>query len=186
MLRLATHAMATRFELVLAAEGRDARAAGEEALARIEACDARYSLFRRDSLVSRINREAVDRPVRLDEETYELLALCLELRDETRGAFDVSVGRRMRELGFHPGRGSAAGRTSSTPGRGRSVSRLQGPRSTSARSARATRSTRPPEACASTGSPTRCCREARAASWRWEDRKASRDGGCGCDATPPS
>ena len=54
MLRLATHAMGTRFELVLG--GLDdirLRAAGESALEVIEECDRGLSLFRRDSLLAR-------------------------------------------------------------------------------------------------------------------------------------
>ncbi len=104
--RLAVAAMGTRFELVL--EGEDearARAAGEEALRVIEQCDLRYSLFRQDSMIARINRVAAERPVRLDEETFELLQACLALRDATDGAFDVTIGPLMRALGFHAGTG---------------------------------------------------------------------------------
>ena len=59
LLRTATFAMGTRFELVL--DARDpvrARASAEEVMGAIEECDARYSRFRTDSLVARINREA--------------------------------------------------------------------------------------------------------------------------------
>lgn len=105
--RLATLAMGARFELVL--EGRDrihARAAGEAALEEIERCDARWSLFRTDSLIARVNREAVQRDVPLDADTFELLTACEELRALTDGAFDVAVGQRMAALGF---RGAADG-----------------------------------------------------------------------------
>lgn len=97
--RLATAAMGTRFELVLA--GRDAthaRAAGEAALELIESADARYSRFRSDSLISRINREASTAAVRVDPQTFQLLARCLELRQATDGAFDVCVGVPMDRL----------------------------------------------------------------------------------------
>lgn len=99
--RLATLAMGARFELVL--EGRDrahARAAGEAALEEFERCDARWSLFRSDSLIARVNREAAQRDVQLDHETYELLAACAQLRELTQGAFDVALGARMAALGF--------------------------------------------------------------------------------------
>jgi len=106
LLRTATFAMATRFELVL--EARDpahARSSAEAACEVIEECDARYSRFRSDSLVSRINREAGSRWVRIDPETFEFLSRCLELRRETDGAFDICVGAAMnhaRTLGFAP------------------------------------------------------------------------------------
>ncbi len=106
--RLATLAMGARFELVL--EGRDgahARAAGEAALEEIERCDARWSLFRSDSLIARVNREAAQREVQLDADTFELLAACDASRELTAGAFDIAVGARMAELGFRSGVGRA-------------------------------------------------------------------------------
>jgi thiamine biosynthesis lipoprotein len=121
--RLATLAMGARFEVVLEARDRShARAAGEAALEEIERCDARWSLFRSDSLVARVNREAGEREVLLDHETFELLAACAQLRERTLGAFDVALGVRMRELGFRgaapsPGAANtgAASRAAATP-----------------------------------------------------------------------
>ena len=72
LVRLALHAMGTRFELVLEGDedgpGAEAylRAAGEVALAEVEQVDARLSLFRRDSLLSHIQRNAAEQPVRVD------------------------------------------------------------------------------------------------------------------------
>lgn len=88
--------MGTRFELLLA--GRDpahARAAAEGALAIIEECDAHYSRFRSDSLLSRINREAGHAWVRVDPQTFELLAACASFQQSSDGAFDICVGRAM-------------------------------------------------------------------------------------------
>ena len=85
--------MGTRFELVL--EGLDpvhARAAGEAALEVILDCDSRWSRFRTDSLISRINREAGMRAVRVDPLTFELLARCAQLERNSDGAFNVCVG----------------------------------------------------------------------------------------------
>src|ERR1051325_4730967 len=85
--------MGTRFELVL--DGRDpvrAKTAGEAAMAILEECHARLSRFESDSIVSRINREANESWVRVDSETFELLARCGELEGETDGAFNVCVG----------------------------------------------------------------------------------------------
>ena len=103
LLRLATHAMGTRFELVLPAEGLDEpnlRAAGEEALLEIEDCDRRLSLFRRDSLVAEINRRAAAHAVRVDPDTARLLALCERVWRDSRGAFDPSVAPLMEAAGF--------------------------------------------------------------------------------------
>jgi len=98
ILRLAAAAMGTRFELVLAPrDARDEvrlRAAGEAALERVEECDRRYSLFRSDSLVSLVNREACAREVRLDEEAYALFEVCLDAWRASDGAFDLTAGVR--------------------------------------------------------------------------------------------
>jgi FAD:protein FMN transferase len=109
---LAVAAMGTRFELVLAGFGariggdpfdlRRWRAAGELALAEIEECDRLLSRFRRDSLLSRVNRRAAVEPVLLDQDTFELLEVCARVHRESAGAFDVTVGPRMSSLGFHP------------------------------------------------------------------------------------
>lgn len=102
VLRLATHAMGTRFELVLA--GGDPvllRAAGEEAVRLIEEADQRLSLFRRDSLLAHINRTAHTSAVRLDLDTFDLLAVADEVARATSGAFDPSVAPLLRALGLH-------------------------------------------------------------------------------------
>ena len=105
LLRLATHAMGTRFELVLVAEGSaldatNLRAAGEEALAEIEECDRRLSLFARDSLLGHVNRTCATRAVRLDRDTYRMLELCDEVWRASRGAFDPTIAPLMEARGF--------------------------------------------------------------------------------------
>ncbi|MCC7012131.1 MAG: FAD:protein FMN transferase [Planctomycetes bacterium] len=101
LVRLATEACGTRFELVLDGEDEPrARAAGEAALELVERCDQRFSVFRSDSLIARVNREAAERPVRLDPETYALLERCSALQRATSAAFDIAVGPLMRTFGF--------------------------------------------------------------------------------------
>ncbi len=99
--RLATHAMGTRFEFVL--HGQDPvrlRAAGEAALAEVLSLHHRLSAFDPASEVSRLNREAGGGWVRVDEQVFELLALCGDVWSATRGAFDITVGPLMRAWGF--------------------------------------------------------------------------------------
>src|SRR5687768_17343261 len=101
IVRLATFAMGTRFELVLAgANEAHLRAAGEEAIAEIQLWHQRLNYFARDSLVTRINALAPSHPVALDPETFALLARCIELSQETRGAFDITIAPLMRRWGF--------------------------------------------------------------------------------------
>lgn len=100
-LRLATFAMATRFELVLAGEEEAGlRAAGEAALAEIHDWEARLSAFRPDSFLSYINRHAAERAIPLDEDVYALFRDAMEVHRLSGGAFDVTVGPLMRALGF--------------------------------------------------------------------------------------
>jgi thiamine biosynthesis lipoprotein ApbE len=90
MLLLATHAMGTRFELVLQGEDeRELRAVGEETIREIEEWHRRLSRFEAGSDVSRLNRDA---SARVDSEMRELLALCERVRVESGGAFDVRCG----------------------------------------------------------------------------------------------
>ncbi len=104
---LATHAMGTRFELVL--DGGDPhrlRAAGEAALREIEECHRRFNLFDPGSWLNTINRRAATEPVRLDDLTFGLLETCAQVHQDSGGAFDVTVAPLMRAWGFHgePGR----------------------------------------------------------------------------------
>ena len=94
--------MGTRFELLLS--GTDARALNgllDQLVEEIEEWDRRLSLFRSDSLVAHINRQAASRPVRLDGQTFGLLATCLQVYRDSQGAFDVTVAPLMRSFGFH-------------------------------------------------------------------------------------
>ena len=107
LVRLALHAMGTRFELVLEGENdgplteAHLRAAGEEALEEVELLDARLSLFRRDSLLSHIQRNAATQPVGIDPDTFSLFELCADVCSASQGAFDPTVAPLMRAYGLH-------------------------------------------------------------------------------------
>lgn len=109
LVRMATDAMATRFELVLDGPDEAAlRAAGEDALEAIIEAERRLSAFAPGSLLSYVNREAAAGPVRIDADLLELLELCRRVTGQSGGAFDVTVGPLMRAWGF---RGEAAAPT---------------------------------------------------------------------------
>jgi len=106
--RAAAHAMGTRFEIALAGgEEWVLRAAGEAALAEVVELEARLSVFRPGSLLSHVNRTAAERPVRLDGDTFALIAAALDLCRMTEGAFDITVAPLMRAWGFHDASSSA-------------------------------------------------------------------------------
>lgn len=97
MVTLSTHAMATRFELVLyGADEVRLRAAGEEALAEIERLEAQLSAYRADSEISGINRRAARVAVRVEPRLFHLLKHCVAFSAATDGAFDVTVGPLVR------------------------------------------------------------------------------------------
>jgi thiamine biosynthesis lipoprotein len=114
-LRMARAAMGTRFEVAIPraryrTENRefppqpvDMQAAAEEALDEIEWHDRRLSLFRKDSFLSHVNRNAAAGPVPVDPDLFELLEVCRDVHAASSGAFDVSVGFLMRQWGFHGG-----------------------------------------------------------------------------------
>jgi thiamine biosynthesis lipoprotein len=97
MVTLSTHAMATRFELVLyGADEVRLRAAGEEALAEIERLEAQLSAYRADSEMSWINCHAARVAVRVEPRLFHLLKHCAAFTAATDGAFDVTVGPLVR------------------------------------------------------------------------------------------
>ncbi|MDP1660474.1 MAG: FAD:protein FMN transferase, partial [Phycisphaerales bacterium] len=98
---LAGPAMGTRFELLLRGPDRVAlRSAGEAALEEIGLWHGLLNAFDPASVVSRVNREAAQRPVRIPPELAELLLWCEGVTDATGGAFDPSIGGLMRSAGF--------------------------------------------------------------------------------------
>jgi thiamine biosynthesis lipoprotein len=109
ILRLATHAMGTRFELVLVGENEvRLRSAGEEAIREIEDWHRRLTRFSADSQLSFINRTATVRPVPLDQDLFDLLSLCAGAHGASNGAFDPTVGPVLDRLGLTGG-GSSPG-----------------------------------------------------------------------------
>lgn len=93
LVRVAVAAMATRFEIVMA--GTDSirlRAAGEAALAEIEACDLAWNRFRPDSELSRVVRHAAQGGVNVSMDFMEILLQCVDGWRCTEGAFDVTAG----------------------------------------------------------------------------------------------
>lgn len=105
--RLARHAMATRFEWVLWGQAPERlRAAGEEALDEVDSLEAALSRYRDSSDIARVNASAADGPVRVSPSTFRLLERARALCEATEGAFDITVGGLLRAWGFVGGTGS--------------------------------------------------------------------------------
>jgi len=104
--RLALHAMATRFELILVGEDETLlRSAGEEALREIASLDRRLSFYSATSEVSALNRVAAQKTVAMAPDLFELLTEIQQLVEISDGTFDPSIGPLMRAWGFVDGSG---------------------------------------------------------------------------------
>ena len=104
--KLALHAMATRFELLLCgAEPSRLRAAGEEALEEITFLDRQLSFYDPNSEISRVNALAAKGPVKVEPRILQLLKKASELSAATGGAFDITIAPLMKIWGLTGGTG---------------------------------------------------------------------------------
>jgi thiamine biosynthesis lipoprotein len=98
--------MACAYTIV--AYGRDPQALArdmEAAFDEVDRIDRLMSHYKADSPLSRLNREAAERPVAVDPELFDFIAECLRYSRESDGAFDVTVGPLMKAWGFFRGGG---------------------------------------------------------------------------------
>jgi FAD:protein FMN transferase len=63
--------------------------------------DERLSIFKTGSIVNRINAAAGDKPVPVDEDTFELFVAARRWWDFTGGLFDITIGAMMRSFGYY-------------------------------------------------------------------------------------
>jgi len=94
VLRFATAAMATRFELVLPAANTAAALApiGELVMAEIDEWHQRLNRFAPDSWITHVNRTAAAAAVRCDEDVWEMLVDAHTVWQQSGGAFDITRG----------------------------------------------------------------------------------------------
>jgi thiamine biosynthesis lipoprotein len=101
IVKLARHAMATRFEIVLLGDNLvSLRAAGEEALDEIDRLESQLSLFKPTSEIAHLNALAAREPVRVTPGLFTLLEHARRLTEETGGAFDITIAPLVRCWGF--------------------------------------------------------------------------------------
>lgn len=89
----------------IGASGPDPRAvldAIEVAFAAVARVHALMSYHDPDSDVSRINREAVNRPVTVDAQTWQVLAAAQDLSRSSEGLFDVTIAPTLARFGLLP------------------------------------------------------------------------------------
>ncbi|HUT31067.1 MAG TPA: FAD:protein FMN transferase [Sedimentisphaerales bacterium] len=69
-----------------------ANSAVEAAFAQLRNVDALMSDYKSDSEISRVNRDAYERPVKVSEATFDVLQKAIYFSELSDGAFDVTVG----------------------------------------------------------------------------------------------
>ncbi|MBO0860314.1 MAG: FAD:protein FMN transferase [Chloracidobacterium sp.] len=81
------------------------REASAAALDEVDRIDRLMSDYKKDSELSRVNREAAKGPVKADPELFDFIAESLRYGRESEGAFDITVGPLMKVWGFFRGEG---------------------------------------------------------------------------------
>ena len=103
--RFAFRAMAAENEIqVHAADAARAHAAAGAAIAEVQRIEAKYSRYRPESVVSRINASAGGEAVAIDEETARLLDFAEACHRQSDGAFDPTSGVLRRVWSFKEAR----------------------------------------------------------------------------------
>jgi FAD:protein FMN transferase len=101
--RFTFRAMAADNELqVHASHASHANAAARAAIDEVQRIEAKYSRYRPDSLLSRINAQAGGAPVEIDEETRGLLLFADACHRQSDGLFDATSGVLRRAWRFSP------------------------------------------------------------------------------------
>jgi thiamine biosynthesis lipoprotein ApbE len=77
----------------------------EDALDEVDRIDRLMSHYKRESPLSRLNREAGQRAVPVDPELFAFIKRSIQYSEESAGAFDITVGPLMKVWGFFPGDG---------------------------------------------------------------------------------
>jgi thiamine biosynthesis lipoprotein len=106
------HHQATRMSMACAyaidAYGLDAETLPrvlEDALDEVDRIDRLMSHYKADSPLSRLNREAAQAPVQVDQELFDFIVDSMRYYRDSHGAFDITVGPLMKAWGFFNGEG---------------------------------------------------------------------------------
>lgn len=101
LLRFARRAMATTFEVVLPLGTSNAHDAATLALDEIDRLEQQMTVYRDDSEISLVNALASDRPIRIEDNLFDLFLRCQTWHRDTRGAFDIAAGALVKCWGFY-------------------------------------------------------------------------------------
>jgi FAD:protein FMN transferase len=77
----------------------------DDAFDEVDRIDRLMSHYKSDSPLSRVNREAAQRPVAVDPELFDFIVDAMRYHRDSNGAFDITVGPLMKAWGFFRGEG---------------------------------------------------------------------------------
>ncbi len=102
VLHVPFEAMACHCEIALAGlpDEASSRALAAQAIAEVRRIETKYSRYRADSIVSRINAAAGGDPVACDDETLSLLDYANSMHQSSGGLFDITSGVLRRAWNF--------------------------------------------------------------------------------------
>jgi thiamine biosynthesis lipoprotein len=100
--RRARPLLGTLVEIRAAGPEAQAHAAINAAFAAVERVQLLMSFHDPASELSTLNREAAQRPVAVDAQTFEVLSAAVDLSHASDGAFDICVGAALRRWGYLP------------------------------------------------------------------------------------
>lgn len=103
--RIPFQAMASGCEIVIAADNEpEALSAARIAIDEVTRVETKFSRYRADSIVSRINAQAGGEPIACDDETWALLDYADALYRSSDGLFDITSGVLRRAWNFKEAR----------------------------------------------------------------------------------
>jgi FAD:protein FMN transferase len=115
-IRRARPLLGTFVEIAATGDSTDGvEAAVEAAFAEVATVHRLMSFHEAGSDVSRLNRDAAARPVRVHDWTYEVIEVAVDLHRRSAGAFDICVAPALQRLGLLPNTSDLC--TRSPPGR---------------------------------------------------------------------
>ena len=102
LLQVGRRAMACDFHVFLnAGQHAGAVEAATEALDLVQCLEDQLTIYRPQSAVSVINRDAGDRACVVEPRLFELLCRCVDWSRATGGAYDITAGPLVKVWGFH-------------------------------------------------------------------------------------
>ncbi len=101
--RTGVDSMATRFEILFEAIDLEHTPTAEKGLERVLDLEKQMTVYRDDSEISILNREAFHREMKVEKRLFGLLELSNDLWRETDGAFDITIHELLKVWGVYKG-----------------------------------------------------------------------------------